>query len=131
MQMRRHFLFYRYLYTDSSIKNIKKFKHDLVHGKVDPFSFLIVRSCKAFDHQVDDHQGDDHHSNNKQNSFDQLEIIRAVFLTKGNVRDTDIMVYGIASSYDNALDLIVQISDEAAECGIAGELINYLEHHLC
>ena len=122
MQMRRHFLFYRYLYTDSSIKNIKKFKHDLVHGKVDPFSFLIVRSCNACD---------DHHGDENQHSFDQLEIIRAIFLTKCDVGSGDIMVYGIASSYDNALDLIVQISDEAAECGTAGELISYLEHHLC
>ena len=57
---------------------------------------------------------------------DRLEIQHSSFLKDDYYKRHPIHVYGVAATYSEAMELIVRISDEAASCGMAGELGQYL-----
>lgn len=58
---------------------------------------------------------------------DQLDIIHCAFLKQAYYRTNPAFIYGIASGYGEALDLVVQISQEASAAGMDGRLIEYLD----
>ena len=58
---------------------------------------------------------------------DQLEIINCAFLKQKYFRYHPAYVYGIASGYNEALDIILRISQEASIAGLDGRLQEYLE----
>ncbi len=62
-----------------------------------------------------------------QGIHDQLDIIHCAFLKQKYYRYHPVMVYGIAKSYQEALDIILRISQEASIKGYDGRLLEYLE----
>ena len=60
------------------------------------------------------------------NESDQLEIMHSAFLTQRFYRKHPVRVYGIAGSYQEALDIVIRISDEAHSFGMDGDLIGFL-----
>lgn len=57
---------------------------------------------------------------------DQLDIIHCAFLRQPYYRKHPVMVYGIASSYEEAVDIVLRISQEACNIGMDGRLADYL-----
>ncbi len=58
---------------------------------------------------------------------DQLEIIHSAFLQQKYYRDNPAFIYGIANSYNEALDLVLKITEEALEAGYEGRILDYLD----
>lgn len=58
---------------------------------------------------------------------ERLAILHAANLKQKYYEDHPLHVYGIAEGYEEARDLIVQISDEAIRNGYAGEIKAYLD----
>lgn len=58
---------------------------------------------------------------------DQLDIIHCAFLKQSYYLEHPVMIYGIAQSYEEALELVVKISDEAIQNGYEGRLLEYLD----
>ena len=58
---------------------------------------------------------------------DQLDIIHSAFLQQKYFRDNPAYIYGIASSYKEALDLVLKITEEAMEAGYEGRILDYLD----
>ena len=58
---------------------------------------------------------------------DQLDIIHCAFLKQKYYREHPVLIYGIAEGYDEALDIVLRISQEASIAGMDGRLLEYLE----
>lgn len=98
--------FYKNLYFGDSVKKHNTVKWKLYHGAGQLRIYVITRPFA---------------------DGDQLDIMHCAFLKQPYYRQHPVMVYGIAGSYDEAIDLVIKISDEAAECGMTGQLLEYLE----
>ena len=59
---------------------------------------------------------------------DQLDIIHCAFLKHPFYLENPAYIYGIAGSYDEALELVVKISDEASRAGFEGKIKEYLDY---
>lgn len=60
------------------------------------------------------------------NDNDQLDIIHCAFLKQPYYREHPIFIYGIAAGYEEALDIVMKISQEASDSGMDGRLVEYL-----
>ncbi len=98
--------FYKNLYYGKSVKRRSLVKWKLYHGSGQFTIFCIVKAM---------------------NDSDQLEIIHSAFLQQAYFREHPAYIYGIAGSYAEALDIIVEISDRACAAGMDGQLIGFLE----
>jgi len=98
--------FYKNLYWDESIKNRYLVKWKLCHRKKQLTIFCVIRAM---------------------NGTDQLEIIHSAFLTQEYYKEHPAYVYGIASGYEEALDIVVRISDDAQRVGKTGKLLDFLD----
>ncbi|AOZ96576.1 hypothetical protein SAMN02745247_01464 [Butyrivibrio hungatei DSM 14810] len=106
MKKRGFCIFYKNLYWGSSLKKHSLIKWRLVHGRGQFNIFCITRSM---------------------NDRDQLDIIHCAFLKQSYYLEHPVMIYGVAKSYDEALELVVKISDEAIQNGYEGRLLAYLD----
>ena len=100
--------FYKSLYVGESIKHPRRVRWKLVHGAGQFTVFCITGSLTE---------------------IDQLEIQHCAFLKQPWYREHPAFIYGIAGSYEAAMDLIVKISDEAIGCGLPGQLRAYLDRN--
>lgn len=98
--------FYKNLYWDDTIKNRNLVKWRLCHNRKQLTIFCVVRAT---------------------NGIDQLEIIHNAFLSQDYYRKHPVYIYGIASGYTEALDIVIRISDEAQKVGKPGNLLDYLD----
>ena len=98
--------FYKNLYFGKSVKRHSLVKWKLYHGSGQFTIFCLVRAM---------------------NENDQLEIIHSAFLKQAYYREHPAYIYGIAGSYEEALDMVVDISNRACEAGMEGRLIEYLD----
>jgi len=98
--------FYKHLYVGNSIKNERLVKWKLKHGAGQFGIFVITES--------------------EGGEGNQLEIMHCAFLKQKYYLRHPIMVYGIAGSYEEALELLIKISDEAANAQMAGDLAGFL-----
>ena len=57
---------------------------------------------------------------------DQLDIINSMVLKQPYYKTHPAFIYGIAGSYNEALDLVVRITEEAVSAGYEGRLLDYL-----
>ena len=93
------------LYWGAKVKKKRLVKWNLYHGR-GPFNILCVTKA--------------------MNQNDQLDIIHCAFLRQPYYRVHPIMIYGIASSYEEAVDIVLRISQEASIAGLDGRLSEYL-----
>ena len=97
--------FYSDLYWGDSVKHHSLVKWRLKHGR-GQFSIFCITDAMI--------------------KGDQLEITHSAFLKQPYYLKKPACIYGIAASYDEAIDIIVKISDEAAGLGYEGRLLDYL-----
>ena len=57
---------------------------------------------------------------------DQLDIIHCAFLRQRYYEKDPVLIYGIAFGYEEAVNLVVKISEEASKAGMDGRLLEYL-----
>ncbi len=107
MAIRGFCRFYKNLYVGKSIKNKSLVKWKLKHG-AGQFTVFVI-------------------SNSEGGDGNQLEIMHCAFLKQKYYLRHPKLIYGIAGSYDEAVELIIRISDEAGEANMTGNLIGYLE----
>lgn len=105
MEKRGFCRFSHNIYWGDSVKKHTLMKWRLYRGK-GPFDLYVITRAQ-FDR-------------------DQLDIVNCAFLRQPYFKLNPPMIYGIAGSYDEALDLVVRISDEAASEGMQGELLRFL-----
>ena len=98
--------FYKHLYWGEKVKKHHLVKWKLYHGSG---QFGIYCITKAM------------------GESDQLDIMHCAFLKQPYYRKHPVMIYGIASGVQEALDIIVQISQEASGAGMDGRLLDYLQ----
>ena len=98
--------FYKNLYWGESVKKHSLVKWKLYHGSGQFTIFCIVKAM-----------GDS----------DQLDIIHCAFLKQPYYREHPAYVYGIAGSYQEALSMVVDISDRACDAGMEGRLTEFLD----
>nr|WP_297704996.1 hypothetical protein [uncultured Butyrivibrio sp.] len=60
------------------------------------------------------------------NDNDQLDIIHCAFLRQRYYEYDPVLIYGIAFGYEEAVNLVVKISEEASKAGMDGRLLEYL-----
>ena len=106
MRSRGFCRFYKNLYWGDSIKMHSQVKWRLSHGRGQFTIYCIKRA---------DSDGD------------QLEIIHSAFLQQKYFRDNPAYIYGIANSYNEALELVLKITEEALEAGYEGRILDYLD----
>ncbi|MCR5100970.1 MAG: hypothetical protein K6B41_06410 [Butyrivibrio sp.] len=106
MFKRAYCIFYKNLYIGDSIKHPSKVKWKLTHGAGQFLVYVITKS---------------------ETPGNQLEIIHCAYLKQSYFRNHPVFVYGIAGSYDEAIDIIIKISSEASASGMDGRLLDYLE----
>ncbi len=99
--------FCRELYWGDSVKKHSLVKWRLKNGRIQPGIFCILKA---------------------QTDSDQLDIINCAFLVQPYYHENPAYIYGIAGSYDEALSIVVKISDEAARIGFEGRIKEYLEY---
>ncbi len=58
---------------------------------------------------------------------DQLDIIHCAFLKQKYYLEHPAYIYGIAASYQEALDIVLRISTEASAHDLSGRLLEYLD----
>lgn len=105
--MKDHYcVFDRHLHIGASVRHISLVKWKLAHGAGQFTIFLIIPA---------------------QNGIDQLDVIHCALLKQKYYRDHPVHVYGIAGGYEEAIDMIVTISDLAVQDGMPGELLAYLQ----
>ncbi len=109
MKNRKYCIFYRNLYIGESVKRPKHVKWKLEHG-AGQFTIYCVTGA--------------------QTDSDQLDILHCAFLKQPYYAVHPPVVYAIAGSYEEAVDLIVRISDEALVCGLGGQLRTYLDRNV-
>ena len=98
--------FYKKLYWGNSVKKHTLVKWKLFHGSGQFGIYCITRAA---------------------NGIDQLDIINAAFLKQNYFRKNPVFFYGIASGYQEAMDIVLRISQEASNAGKDGKLLEYLE----
>ena len=105
--MRKHRFceFYKKLYWGPSVKNRQLVKWKLSHGSGQLDIYCVTRASME---------------------QDQLDIIHCAFLRQPYYRVHPVFIYGIASSYEEALDIVLRISQEASIAGLDGKLSDYL-----
>ncbi len=109
MRKKHYCELYKDLYVGKSIKHPRRVMRKLMTGSGQFTVYCILSATTGM------------------GAGDQLEIIHSAFLKQKYYKDHPVYVYGIASGYNEALDLLVQISDEALENNMAGELKKYLD----
>ncbi len=62
-----------------------------------------------------------------QTEGDQLDIIHCAFLRQPYFRKNPAYIYGIAGSYNEALDMVVDLTNKAIDAGCEGRIVDYLE----
>ena len=97
--------FFSKLYIGESIKNPRLVKWKLRHG-AGQFSVYVVTASDI--------------------PTGQLEIKHCAFLKQKYYLRHPEFIYGIAGSYNEALDIVMKISDEASESGMEGDIKGYL-----
>ena len=108
MKKRGFCRFHKDIYWGESVKNHSVVKWRLSHGRGQFTVFCVKRAlCDS----------------------DQLDIIHCAFLKQPYFLTHPAYVYGIAGSYEEALDLVVRISDEACAAGYDGRLVEYLDRN--
>ncbi len=98
--------FYKNIYWGESVKKHSLVKWRLYHGSGQFTIFVLKRAASE---------------------SDQLEIMHCAFLKQPYYLKNPAYIYGIASSYDEAVDLVVRITNEAVASGYEGRLLDYLE----
>nr|WP_297768687.1 hypothetical protein [uncultured Butyrivibrio sp.] len=93
------------LYWGTSVKKRALVKWNLYHGCGQFNIFCVTKAM---------------------NQNDQLDIIHCAFLRQPYYRVHPVFIYGIASSYEEALDIVLRISQEASIAGLDGKLSDYL-----
>ncbi|MBO6239390.1 MAG: hypothetical protein J6O61_00750 [Butyrivibrio sp.] len=106
MVKKRFCEFYKNLYWGSSVNNKALVKWKLSHGAGQISVFCVTRAL---------------------NSKDQLDIIHCAFLKQPFFKEHPSFVYGIATSRDEAVDIVLRISQEASMAGLDGRLLDYLD----
>ena len=101
--------FYKELYWGESVRKHRLVKWRLFHGSGQFTIFCIQRATT---------------------DGDQLDIIHCAFLKQPYYQEHPAFIYGIAGSYAEALDLVVQITQEAQAAGYEGRLVDYLEEKI-
>jgi len=91
--------FYKYLYVGDNVKDAAKMKRKLkLHAGVDGYVICIATG------------------------EDQLEIYKAAYLKQKYYRYHPTIIVGIAANYDEAVDIVVQITKEClyatGECNL-------------
>ncbi len=106
-KMRKHRFceFYKKLYWGPSVKNRQLVKWKLSHGSGQLDIYCVTRASME---------------------QDQLDIIHCAFLRQRYYLDNPVMVYGIAKGYNEAVDIVMQISREACIAGMDGKLLDFL-----
>ncbi len=99
--------FYKDLYWGNSVKNkaVVKWKLKMGSGQFD--IYCVTKAT---------------------GNSDQLDIIHSAFLKQKYYRYNPVLVYGIANSYQEALDIVLRISQEASIAGMDGRLLDFLEN---
>ncbi|MCR4903302.1 MAG: hypothetical protein K6A23_10640 [Butyrivibrio sp.] len=97
--------FARRLYWGDSVKNHHLVKWKLLFGSGQFNIFCVTKPM---------------------NDGDQLDIIHCAFLKQKYYQYHPVLIYGIASGYDEALDLVIRISQDASFAGMDGKLLDYL-----
>ena len=105
MSIKGYCTFYKNLYIGESIKNPVLVKWKLKHG-AGQLSIFVVSEA--------------------QNENDQLEIEHCSFLKQKYYRKHPLLIYGIAGSYKEALDIVLRISEDSHMYGMDGNLIGFL-----
>lgn len=98
--------FYKNLYWGASVNNKALVKLKLKHGAGQLSIFCVTRAL---------------------NTNDQLDIVHCAFLKQAYFKEHPSYIYGIAASHDEAMDLVLRISQEASMAGLDGKLLDYLE----
>ena len=106
MRKRGFCRFYKNLYWGDSVKKHSQVKWKLYHGSGQITIYCIKRA---------DSDGD------------QLDIIHCAFLTQPYFRTNPAYIYGVAGSYNEALDIVIKITEEALNAGYEGRLLDYLD----
>ncbi|MBE5843621.1 MAG: hypothetical protein E7302_05490 [Butyrivibrio sp.] len=101
--------FYKNLYVGESIKNSALVRWKLKHGAGQLGIYVITAPAT---------------------DSDQLDITHCAFLKQQYYRKHPVFVYGIAGSKGEAMDIVMKISDEAAGCGMSGDIKGYLNKAL-
>ena len=98
--------FYKELYWGDSVKKHSLVKWRLYHGRGQFTIFCIQRAFAT---------------------GDQLDIIHCAFLKQPYYQDHPAYIYGIAGSREEALDLVVKMTEEANAAGFEGRILEYLD----
>ncbi len=109
MKKRGFCRFYKDLYWGDSVKRHTQVKWCLSHGRG---QFTIFCIAKA------------------NTDGDQMDIIHCAFLKQPYFRENPAYIYGIAGSYNEALDLVVDMTQEAVSAGFEGHICSYLDKRI-
>ena len=85
--------YYRYLYTSDTIKNIDRLKVKLNIQKGKPGIYIIFWA----------------------RNDDQLEIMNSLYLKQSFYRQKPPVVIGLAKSYEEAVELVIKITNESLQ----------------
>jgi hypothetical protein len=107
MKKKGYCRFYRELYWGDSVKKHSLVKWRLTNGRIQPNIYCILKPY------IDS---------------DQLDIMNCAFLKQPYYAENPAYIYGIAGSRDEALELLVKISDEAVKAGFEGRVREYLDY---
>lgn len=97
--------FYKQLYYGQSVKNHVLVKWKLKTGRGQFGLYCVVKA---------------------EGGLNQLELINCAFLRQKYYLYHPAYVYGIAGGYEEAMDIILRISQEASIAGMDGRLLDYL-----
>ncbi len=107
MKKKGYCRFYKQLYWGDSVKHHSLVRWRIKNGRIQPNVFCIQKPLSG---------------------SDQLDIINCAFLKQPYFLENPAFIYGIAGSYDEALGLLVRISDEAVRAGFEGRIKDYLDY---
>lgn len=96
--------FYKKLYTGESVKHPNKVKWKLLRGKLQPGIYVITLASGA----------------------DQLEIYHSAFLKQSYYKICPPYIVGIAGGYEEAVDMVVRMTEAAIEHTGSPDLKKYL-----
>ena len=106
MKKKGYCRFYKDLYWGDSVRKHSLVKWRLKNGRIQPSIFCIQKA---------------------QTDSDQLDIMHCAFLKQPFYLENPAYIYGIAGSYNEALELVVKISEEADKAGFPGRVREYLD----
>ncbi len=98
--------FYKKLYWGKSVRKRQLVKWRLYHGSGQLTIFCIKRA---------------------ETKDDQLDIIHCAFLKQPFYRKNPAYIYGIAGCYDEALKLVVTMTEESINAGYDARIVEYLD----